>query len=471
MQGFRRALATAFIATSTTATLKTQKTNQPDEKLKPRAAFSTTTFAKDAQNNSNQNSVPPTAAISNPAPNAQSSAPSVSAPSVPQPPSPKREKLNKHESRFLKFSSIHVTNNPKNQDDVLMTPLDFLDSVTLEEPDAIKLSIKEYTEKYSKQEFTHRLNSIQKYYYKYKRYSQIFGRVGNYGLLTYSDYLFLQTLLSKNERTYHLAFRLLDEDGNLELDIDEYSDLEKFISGGEEAASKKPIDSDPHSCNIEISTGNHSPPSLIKYLFFGQEATKTVSINRFQNFSRSLQIEILAREFEFLKSGSIYTDKEWEETSEEEFYEEATFNTERQFSKSGEISKHHHGSFLKDTGAGHGHKGHFSPDDKTNSSKNKCIDNMNKQTIKASKFAHYILQQTRLLSEEKELRVEHISEKYPDTEIDFEQFLDFSEFLTNINDFGEVLRFMERNPDGPECCEMVFGAIWGKLFICFETLT
>lgn len=327
--------------------------------------------------------------------------------------------LNKHELRFTKFASIISDESAeyRTPNSTLMTPLDFLDSITLGQPDAVKITLQDYEENYQKKEFTRRLSVIDKYFKKNKDYVQIFGRLGNYGLLTYSDYLFLQSLLSKNERTYHLAFKLLDQDGNCELDIEEYTDLEKFICGGEGASSESAKNL---TSNIQVGD-TKSVPSLIKYLFFGEESKSTLDLLRFQRFSSSVQVEILAREFEFLKRGQIYDDTEQDEESSSTTSASASVPESRL-----------------------GHRNHAVPSEKDFSY------NPSQQKISARNFAKYILRQTRLLPDDIEERLEHISNKYPETEISFAEFLDFSQFLGNISDFGEVLRFIERNKDEDE---------------------
>lgn len=65
-------------------------------------------------------------------------------------------------------------------------------------------------------------------------------------------------------------------------------------------------------------------------------------------------------------------------------------------------------------------------------------------TISAAAFAISILRNTQLPKHEVQQRTQIINQNFPTNRITLEEFVNFNEFLLNMHDFAEVLRFMEK---------------------------
>ncbi|XP_039601376.1 calcium uptake protein 2, mitochondrial [Polypterus senegalus] len=179
--------------------------------------------------------------------------------------------------RFQQFASMEYNG------EAYMTPRDFLFSIMLESVDR-KLHKKKLTEK----ELDQMLTKAS----KAKPGSSLFRNLGDDGVISYNEYLFLLTILTKPHRGFHIAFKMLDVDGNEHVDKNEFLKLKNIIGNRKE--TKLPKNDTEDSPNEDEATLT----SLQAY-FFGKGGKRKLQYTEFCSFMENLQIEM--QEMEFLQ--------------------------------------------------------------------------------------------------------------------------------------------------------------------------
>ncbi|XP_077403375.1 calcium uptake protein 2, mitochondrial-like isoform X2 [Vanacampus margaritifer] len=111
------------------------------------------------------------------------------------------------------------------------------------------------------------------------------------GLISYTEYLFLLTILTKPRTGFHIAFKMLDVDGNEHVDKKEFMKLKKIIG-----KSKMRIPKDNTERSVE--DGDHVNTTLQVY-FFGKSGQNKLQYQEFRKFMEDLQAEV--QEMEFLQ--------------------------------------------------------------------------------------------------------------------------------------------------------------------------
>ncbi|KAJ6637023.1 Calcium uptake protein 3, mitochondrial, partial [Pseudolycoriella hygida] len=129
----------------------------------------------------------------------------------------KAVKLTARERRFIKFSSVEFDGQ------LYMTPQDFLESVVEQEPRP-RLKRKTLTENDIQQikDITPPLK---------KGSSQMFRNLRDKGIISYTEYLFLLSILTKPKSGFKIAFNMFDTDGNQRVDKTEFLVMEKIFIG------------------------------------------------------------------------------------------------------------------------------------------------------------------------------------------------------------------------------------------------
>uniref|UniRef100_A0A3B3ZY57 EF-hand domain-containing protein n=1 Tax=Periophthalmus magnuspinnatus TaxID=409849 RepID=A0A3B3ZY57_9GOBI len=159
--------------------------------------------------------------------------------------------------RFIQFASVVY------QDEPYMTPRDFLYSVMLENVDTASKAVAG---------------------------SYLFRSLGDNGLISYTEYLFLLTILTKPRTGFHIAFKMLDVDGNEQVDKKEFlkvknqtshliSDL--FVSSQQSPAEEEVVN------------------TTLQAYFFGVKGQNKLQYQDFRRFMENLQSEV--QEMEFLQ--------------------------------------------------------------------------------------------------------------------------------------------------------------------------
>ncbi|XP_072302858.1 calcium uptake protein 2, mitochondrial [Eucyclogobius newberryi] len=177
--------------------------------------------------------------------------------------------------RFSQFASVMF------QDEPYMTPRDFLFSVMLENVDR-KLQKRDLSQ--------HEVNQMLTAASKASAGDSWFRNLGDNGLISYTEYLFLLTILTKPRTGFHIAFKMLDVDGNEQVDKKEFLKLKKIISKSKGSRAKH---------NIESTVEEDVVNTTLQAYFFGQKGENKLQYQEFRRFMEDLQAEV--QEMEFLR--------------------------------------------------------------------------------------------------------------------------------------------------------------------------
>ncbi|XP_006820556.2 calcium uptake protein 1 homolog, mitochondrial-like [Saccoglossus kowalevskii] len=119
----------------------------------------------------------------------------------------------------------------------------------------------------------------------------IFSTLGQCGLITFSDYIFLLTVLSTPPRHFEIAFRMFDLDGNGEIQPFEFEKVTQIIRAQTSTGQRH------RDHAVTGSTLAHHINSALTTYFFGENMDQKLTINKFIEFQTRLQEEILKLEF------------------------------------------------------------------------------------------------------------------------------------------------------------------------------
>ncbi|XP_016960752.1 calcium uptake protein 3, mitochondrial isoform X8 [Drosophila biarmipes] len=233
-------------------------------------------------------------------------------------------KLTARERRFIKFASVEF------DDQLYMTPQDFLDSVVEQEPrprlKRRQLSSDE-VDKYK--ENTPALK---------KGSTRLFRNLRDKGIVSYTEYLFLLSILTKPKSGFRIAFNMFDTDGNQRVDKDEFlviisilagalkdtqnvdpqtkQILSRLVSYDEQSQMMKPMAVNPQAKRglSYVNDGEglqrrHMVATTLQLHFFGKRGTGVINYDNFYRFMDNLQTEVLELEFhEFSKGNSVISE-------------------------------------------------------------------------------------------------------------------------------------------------------------------
>ncbi|XP_064553003.1 calcium uptake protein 3, mitochondrial isoform X6 [Drosophila montana] len=215
-------------------------------------------------------------------------------------------KLTARERRFIKFASVEY------EDQLYMTPQDFLESVVEQEPrPRLKRRVLscEEVEKYKDNTPAVKKGS-----------SRLFRNLRDKGIVSYTEYLFLLSILTKPKSGFRIAFNMFDTDGNQRVDKAEFLVMERIFSGawnekhGDQASENPDESSDtPHERNLvddaEGLQRRHVVSTTLQLHLFGKRGTGVINYDNFYRFMDNLQTEVLELEFnEFSKGQSFITE-------------------------------------------------------------------------------------------------------------------------------------------------------------------
>ncbi|XP_065058623.1 calcium uptake protein 3, mitochondrial-like [Rhopilema esculentum] len=184
--------------------------------------------------------------------------------------------MSRRERRFNQFASCDYNG------EVLMTAQDFLESLTENEPKfsrTSKVNLKDEDLEKIKQK-TPGINSGS---------HTFFRDLHQNGVITYSEYLFLVTILTKSRTGLKIAFKMIDVDGNHHINKEEFQGIQQMIN---------------KSSTRETRNGQNSLDytTLLTHLF-GHDGKRELTFEQFFKFMDDLQSEVLELEFhEFSKS-------------------------------------------------------------------------------------------------------------------------------------------------------------------------
>ncbi|XP_030047294.1 calcium uptake protein 3, mitochondrial isoform X2 [Microcaecilia unicolor] len=129
------------------------------------------------------------------------------------------------EQRFRQFASVEF------EGQLYMTPRDFIESVTTDEPRGPK-----QWRSLSHQEFTQILLETPPVW---KGSSKLFRNLKDKGVISYTEYLFLLCILTKPHAGFKIAFNMFDTDGNQMVDKKEFMVLQEIFRKKNEKKERK----------------------------------------------------------------------------------------------------------------------------------------------------------------------------------------------------------------------------------------
>ncbi|KAM9390052.1 calcium uptake protein 2, mitochondrial [Phaethornis superciliosus] len=189
------------------------------------------------------------------------------------------ENLSLRKDRFMHFATLEY------EGEYYMTPRDFLFSVVFDQVER-KASAKKLTKK----EVDAALLCVS----KAKPGPTFFRQLGDKGLISYAEYLFLLTILTKPQTGLQIAFKMLDADGNEQVEKKEFVKLQKII-GKEDDLKTDGEETVFQEAESESSSAN----TTLLIHFFGKQGKEKLRYSEFFRFMENLQTEV--QEMEFIK--------------------------------------------------------------------------------------------------------------------------------------------------------------------------
>lgn len=186
---------------------------------------------------------------------------------------------------FRYFATLKVISE-HGESEVLMTPEDFVRSITPNEKQPEHLGLDQYIIK----RFDGK--KIAQEREKFADEDSIFYTLGECGLISFSDYIFLTTVLSTPQRNFEIAFKMFDLNGDGEVDMEEFEQVQSIIRSQTSMGMRH---------RDRPTTGNTLKSGLCSALttyFFGADLKGKLTIKNFLEFQRKLQHDVLKLEFE-----------------------------------------------------------------------------------------------------------------------------------------------------------------------------
>ncbi|KJH51034.1 EF hand [Dictyocaulus viviparus] len=184
---------------------------------------------------------------------------------------------------FRYFATLKVIDkdDESGRFEVFMTPEDFLRSFTPGIMQPRKYGLDSY-----------RIYQPNKHNHKFSDKKSIFYKLGENGLISFSDYLFLMTLLSTSPSDFALAFKIFDINGDGALDKEEFLKVQHLIMSQTTVGQRHRDHITPNS-SFRVESN-----SALERYFFGEDGKKTLTASKFLEFQESLYSDILRMEFE-----------------------------------------------------------------------------------------------------------------------------------------------------------------------------
>ncbi|CAG9760436.1 unnamed protein product [Ceutorhynchus assimilis] len=225
----------------------------------------------------------------------------------------KTVKLTSREKRFIRFASVEFDGQ------LYMTPQDFLESVVEAEPrPRFKRKVLNQKDIEKLKDYTPTLSQGSPH---------MFRALRDKGIISYTEYLFLLSILTKPQSGFHIAFNMFDTDGNQRVDKNEFLVIEKLLAGKKFEDSEpmekifshawkgkrgltpeaEPLESTPvQEQYVNDDQGlqrRHIVNTTLLIHFFGAKGNSDLNFESFRKFMLHLQTEVLELEFSEFSKG------------------------------------------------------------------------------------------------------------------------------------------------------------------------
>ncbi|XP_063776927.1 calcium uptake protein 3, mitochondrial isoform X7 [Pseudophryne corroboree] len=199
------------------------------------------------------------------------------------------------EQRFRSFASLQFDGQ------LYMTPRDFLESVTTDEPRSSRK-----WKALSRQDLNQILLDTPPVW---KGSSRLFRTLGDKGMISYTEYLFLLCILTKPHAGFKIAFNMFDTDGNQMVDREEFLVLQEIFRKKNEKKEQKGNEEKCAQLRLQLygylATTNGGVDELTRSMihttllvhFFGKKGKIELNFEDFYRFMDNLQTEVLEIEF------------------------------------------------------------------------------------------------------------------------------------------------------------------------------
>ncbi|XP_035848341.1 calcium uptake protein 1, mitochondrial isoform X2 [Sander lucioperca] len=191
---------------------------------------------------------------------------------------------------FRYFATLKVIGEHGDAE-VYMTPQDFIRSITPNEKQPENLGLDQFVVKrYDGKDFWQKIAQERE---KFADEDSIFFTLGECGLISFSDYIFLTTVLSTPQRNFEIAFKMFDLNGDGEVDLEEFEQVQSIIRSQTSMGMRH---RDRSTTGNTLKTAGCS--SALTTYFFGEDLKGKLTIGSFLEFQRKLQHDVLKLEFE-----------------------------------------------------------------------------------------------------------------------------------------------------------------------------
>ncbi|XP_032409257.1 calcium uptake protein 1, mitochondrial isoform X2 [Xiphophorus hellerii] len=191
---------------------------------------------------------------------------------------------------FRYFATLKVINE-QGDAEVYMTPQDFIRSITPNEKQPENLGLDQFiVKRYDGKDFWQKIAQERE---KFADEDSIFYTLGECGLISFSDYIFLTTVLSTPQRNFEIAFKMFDLNGDGEVDLEEFEQVQSIIRSQTSMGMRH---RDRSTTGNTLKTAGCS--SALTTYFFGEDLKGKLTIGSFLEFQRKLQHDVLKLEFE-----------------------------------------------------------------------------------------------------------------------------------------------------------------------------
>ncbi|XP_075999596.1 calcium uptake protein 3, mitochondrial isoform X3 [Genypterus blacodes] len=187
--------------------------------------------------------------------------------------------MSSFENRFRLFTSVEC------EGQLFMTPRNFIESVTLNEPKGTRV-----WKSLTKKELEKMLADTPPVW---RGSSNMFRNLRERGVISYTEYLFLLCILTKPHAGFRIAFNMFDADGNEMVDKREFLVLEEIFR---KKKDRKEAAEETQRVDQQHVDENATETTLLVH-FFGKKGKAELKFEEFYKFMDNLQTEVLEIEF------------------------------------------------------------------------------------------------------------------------------------------------------------------------------